>query len=349
MKFYIHSNFTDDAFVYKTQSLLSYILPRVKHGLCETIIVDELAEIVPQQDAWCVVPCTGGYTETERYWPENFVQYITAHSELNVLLDYSGEPHIEQEKPTALAEKCLELFSNRAGHTVFLHGTLGRDRGNHIGMPGQFLHHSIFSKEHYTHFHSIDNQLIRNVFDFATHDFLCLNGRSDSRRTAIVNRFLDAGESIIYSLNNSELSNWGSYIFGYLNRSIPIEKVLDSKIYVATETIVGADHLFISEKTAKAFSMGKPFVIMGPKNIHKQLRDWGFDLFTDTQHETEIDDFIEWTYNQAVEIKQNYSAENYLASCLYNLTLFHSETFHRKLLHDYLLLPLDNIRLTNSQ
>jgi len=88
--------------------------------------------------------------------------------------------------------------------------------------------------------------------------------------------------------------------------------------------------------------MGKPFVIMGPIGIHKQLSDWGFKLFTDSQHNdtNNLYDDVEWTFDQAMQIKEKYSAENYLDLCLFNLELFHSVEFQRKLLQEYLLTPL---------
>ena len=169
-----------------------------------------------------------------------------------------------------------------------------------------------------------------------------MNGRIDPNRTALVNRFLDSSQSIIYSLDNSELKNWFTEIFWYLNRSIPVEKVCDSRIYVCTETFSGTRNMFITEKTAKAFAMGKPFVIMGPLGIHKQLSEWGFHLFTDSQQDDTgiADNFIDWTFFQAMKIKENYSADKYLDSCLHNLELFHSIRFQRKLLEDYFLNPL---------
>ena len=345
MKFYIHSVFTESIFHHTSQSLLSYILPNVDHNLYDAIVFVDYNDVIAEPGSWLILPCTPG---SDRKWPENFLDFILKNKQLNILLDYSGEPYdkivVDPDlESTQLINRCLSMLQDRTGHVVIIDGSLDKNNlSKHIfGMPAQLIHHSIFTKEYYQHFYSIDNRIIKNVFKYATHDFLCLNGRSDPVRTSLVNRFLDSSQSIIYSLDRSELSNWGTELFWFLHRSIPVEKVCDSKIYIGTETITGSRNMFITEKTAKAFAMGKPFVIMGPLGIHKQLSEWGFRLFTDSQHDdTDISDVVEWTFDQAMKIKENYSTENYLHLCLHNLKLFHSVQLQRRLLSDYLLKPL---------
>lgn len=347
MRFLIHRKFTSDYFQHTTQSLLSYILLNVKHPQNNPEIFDRYDEVAMEPGSWLIVPVTPTHINEKRAWPEGFMDFMLKNPQLNILLDFSGEPYTHtliDGNESTLLQRTWHRLKNRSGHVVVVNGSIKFSRApQHImGMPAQLLHHSVFSKEYYGHFYSQDNRIIKNVFKYATHDFLCLNGRSDPSRTALVNRFLDSSQSIIYSLDRSELNNWGTEIFWYMNRSIPVEKVCDSRIYVCTETFNGTANMFITEKTAKAFAMGKPFVIMGPVGIHKQLSEWGFDLFTDSQHDDTgiAGNYIDWAFFQAMKIKENYSAGRYLDSCLHNLELFHSTQFQRRLLSEYLLEPL---------
>jgi len=228
--------FTHDYFKYVSQSLLIYILPRVNHELYDCEIVDDYKSIQADLNTWLVVPYTVG---AEKHWPVNFLDFLSKNNQLNILIDWSGEPW-----ETRLGSTLLNRFKNRSGHVVLVHGELTVKNKynlpeNVLGMPAQIIYHSIFSKEYYQHFYGRNFALIKNVFKFATHDFLCLNGTSDPRRTALVNRFLDSSQSIIYTLDRSELSNWKDAILWFLSRSLPVEKVCDSKIYVATETFGG--------------------------------------------------------------------------------------------------------------
>ena len=345
MKFYVHKQLACEDFEYKTQSLLGYILPRIDHKEYDAVYVNDYSDIVAETNSWLIVPCT---QSSDKHWPAGFMDFIIKNNQLNILLDFSGEPYCDiecQPDPDSdiLVSKCLGLLENRSGRVVLFHGSLNKEFfcENTFGMPAQLIHHSIFSKENYRHFYGMENEIISNVFNYATHDFLCLNGRECDIRTDLINRFLDSSQSIIYSLDRSELINWDPHLRWYLNRSLPVEKICDSRIYVATETFTG-DHLFITEKTAKAFSMGKPFVIMGSVGIHRQLKDWGFHIFTDG-HREDTDDVVNWTFNQAMQIKENYSAPYYLDPCMHNLSLFHSASFQKKLLQEYFLAPLHNI------
>jgi hypothetical protein len=92
---------------------------------------------------------------------------------------------------------------------------------------------------------------------------------------------------------------------------------LQSFLYVITETVFEYPYCFLTEKTFKAILNRRPFVVLGPTGILKQLKKLGFKTFDqviDESYDTMVDhskrllkiaDIVSWAANlSSSEIKQ---------------------------------------------
>jgi hypothetical protein len=171
MRFYIHKYYTSDFFQHTTQSLLSYILLNIKHPQNDPVIFDRYDEVETEPGSWLIVPVTPTHIPENKVWPEGFMDFILKNPQLNILLDYSGEPYnntLINGNESTLLQRTWHKLKNRSGHVVVVNGSIRSSKApEHImGMPAQILHHSVFSKEYYRHFYSQDNRIIKNVFKY---------------------------------------------------------------------------------------------------------------------------------------------------------------------------------------
>jgi hypothetical protein len=72
-------------------------------------------------------------------------------------------------------------------------------------------------------------------------------------------------------------------------------EVMDSLIYVPTETVYFGHRTHLTEKTFKAIALGMPFVLVAAAGSLEYLREYGFrtfDLIWDESYDDETDDFL---------------------------------------------------------
>jgi hypothetical protein len=152
-----------------------------------------------------------------------------------------------------------------------------------------------------SHFNMIneDNKLYKNSKDdFPStflYPFLSFNGRTRDHRSYLIDQlakreYLDKGIVTYHKLfepdggfewkhhdgsilvsNDDFTTNFSSYSFN--------EKFIESFLHIPTET--DANIKLISEKTAIPILCGLPVLILGAKGIHQQLKDMGFELYTE--------------------------------------------------------------------
>lgn len=152
-----------------------------------------------------------------------------------------------------------------------------------------------------SHFNMIneDNKLYKNLKDnfpnTFLYPFLSFNGRTRDHRSYFIDqltkrKYLNKGIVTYHKLyqpdgdykwqyhdgspivgDDNFTTNFSSYVFN--------EKFLQSFLHIPTETC--SNIKLISEKTAIPMLCGLPLLILGAKGIHQQLKDMGFELYTE--------------------------------------------------------------------
>jgi hypothetical protein len=89
-------------------------------------------------------------------------------------------------------------------------------------------------------------------------------------------------------------------------------EVNDCKIYISTESLIDCNYCYITEKTWRAITNRKPFLIIGNKNSLQKLKDLGFRTFSDWWDESydNLECFGEQCrINKVIEIVQDLSTK----------------------------------------
>jgi hypothetical protein len=114
---------------------------------------------------------------------------------------------------------------------------------------------------------------------------------------------------------------------------VPIEHCKQSFVYLATETHVDADVLFISEKTYKPISIGMPFITLGNPGTLELLRTKGYITFNkwfDENYDLDIPlasridiivNNLKWV-NSLSNFRRIVLREEMFATCQHNLEVY---------------------------
>ena len=165
----------------------------------------------------------------------------------------------------------------------------------------------------YNSFFDENNKLYHNIdvnkFDFK-YPFLTFNGRHVDHRTRLIdmlyhNNYLDKGVVTYHQTfkHPDDILNWefyhGAPILnddGYDTHRSSYrfnQKFLDSFLHIPTESTMTT--AIISEKTAIPILCRLPFLTLGPRHYHRQLKELGFELYDeifDYSFDNEPDDNI---------------------------------------------------------
>lgn len=140
------------------------------------------------------------------------------------------------------------------------------------------------------------------------YNWMCLNGRARPHRNQAYERLKDMPNGLLsHSVHRPlELLPYSNYFYdniGNFSQLVPVYQ--QARVNVITESLYQDVSGIITEKTLFAIAARQPFMCIGHRNIHQQIRNQGFKTFDDLFNLTYDSESNQTRLTSAIDLNQD--------------------------------------------
>lgn len=242
-----------------------------------------------------IIPCALQRPIIESSWtinlPDNITELPWSKSNFRLVVHAQDFVHFHGELCVELYWLEQQLTPKQQRKTIFVHwdhdlNSIYSGLIKCVEFPSHSFEIAHGLKEHYLSWKHVDN---KNYF----YNWLCLNGRNREHRNQVFEQLKDVPKGLLTHEHHRPLPwhPYANYNFDNIDNFIKLLPAYQScRVSVVTESLYQDVGGIITEKTLFAIASRHPFMVIGHRNIHQQLRSRGFctfDSLFDLAYDTE--------------------------------------------------------------
>jgi len=278
------------------------------------------------------------YSQTEINLRSNVDFFVSKGNKIIFIIERNKEDAkiLAQDYISTFKNKII-VFNTRAFNFNYIVASEQEERTRYFSFQENFSNRDPLNK-HFRHLFVCINRMVKHHRIVAL-DVLQQKGIFNLGKTSFSGRNysnLEYDESLCNSLQHL-CTHWKIVPLPRVN----LEDYDDSWIDLVSETHEYAENYeWITEKTVRAFLYGKPFLIFGPKGIHKKLITDGFEMFEELfDYSFDIEDDTRKRYEMLVDnivgLKDtDYETRKKLTSKIYD-KLLHNQRLAIDIIQNY--------------